>query len=106
MGRVLVRPTARRDQILHFAYIGENKSIDAGRRFLADARTSFLDLAQMPHLGAPHKSLKAPTLRMWRIRHFEKYLIFYMPIAEEVQIERIIHAAQDYTRILSPEPPG
>jgi plasmid stabilization system protein ParE len=45
-------------------------------------------------------------LRMWRVRHFEKYLIFYQPIPDGVQIERVIHAAQDYTRILAPSPPA
>ena len=78
----------------------------AARRFLAEARDSFLELAQMPHLGAPGKSRKFPTLRMWRVRHFEKYLIFYQPIPEGVRVERVIHAAEDYTRILAPSPTG
>jgi toxin ParE1/3/4 len=102
VGRAIVRPAARRDLIQHFAYIGENSGMAAARRFLAGARDSFLELAQMPHLGAPGKSPKFPTLRMWRVRHFEKYLIFYQPIPDGVRIERVIHAAQDYTRILAP----
>ena len=102
MGRAIVRPAARRDLIRHFAYIGENGGLDAARRFLAEARGSFLELAQTTHLGARRQSEKFPTLRMWRVRHFEKYLIFYQPIPDGVQIERVIHAAQDYTRILAP----
>jgi plasmid stabilization system protein ParE len=43
---------------------------------------------------------------MWRVGHFEKHLIFYQPIPDGVRIERVIHAAQDYTRILAPEPPS
>ena len=38
---------------------------------------------------------------MWHVRQFEKYLIFYHPLADGVQIERVIHAAQDHTRILT-----
>ena len=72
------------------------------KRFLAAARVSFLELALTPNLGAPGKSEKFPTLRMWRVRHFEKYLIFYHPQTNGVQIERVIHASQDYTCILSP----
>lgn len=54
-------------------------------------------------MGAPGKSAKFPAIRMWRVRHFEKHLIFYHPDANGVQIERVIHASQDYNRILSPE---
>jgi len=104
--RAIVRPAARRDLIRHYAYIGENSGLVAARRFLAEARDSFLELAQMPHLGAPGKSRKFPMLRMWRVRHFEKYLIFYQPLEDGVQVERVIHASQDYTRLLSPGPPG
>jgi toxin ParE1/3/4 len=100
-----VRPAARRDLIGHFAYIGENGGLGVARRFLAQARSSFHELAQSAHLGARRQSGKFPTLQMWRVRHFEKYLIFYQPIPDGVQIERVIHAAQDYPRILQPSPP-
>jgi toxin ParE1/3/4 len=106
MGRAIIRPAARRDLIQHFAYIGEHSDLDAARRFLAEARGSFLELAQTAHLGARRQSEKFPALRMWRVRHFEKYLIFYQPIPDGVRSERVIHAAQDYTRILAPSPPG
>jgi toxin ParE1/3/4 len=86
--------------------MGENSGLDAAHRFLAEARASFLELAQTAHLGARRPSEKFPTLRMWRVRHFENYLIFYQPIPDGVQIERVIHAAQDYTRIIEPSPPG
>jgi toxin ParE1/3/4 len=103
VGRAIVRPAARRDLIRHFAWLGENGSINVAHRFLAAARAAFLELAQAPNLGAPGKSEKFPALRMWRGRHFEKYLIFYDPRTNGVQVERVIHASQDYTRILSPE---
>jgi len=80
--------------------------LGAARRFLVEARGSFLELAQAPNVGARRQSGKFPTLRMWRVRHFEKYLIFYHPIPEGVRVERVIHAAEDYNRILSPSPPG
>src|ERR1039457_656051 len=106
MGRAIVRPAARRDLTAHFAYIGANGGLDAARRFLSAARGSFEELAQSTHLGARRQTDRFPTLRMWRVRHFEKYLIFYQPIPDGVRIERIIHAAQDYTRIIEPPPPG
>ena len=43
---------APRDLIRHFAYLGENGGVDAGRRFLTQARQTFVELASSPHLGA------------------------------------------------------
>jgi len=102
MSRAIVRPAARRDLIRHFAYIGVNSSLDMARRFRAAARATFSELVQTPGMGAPRKLRKFPDLRMWRVRGFEKYLIFYQPVGEDIQIERVIHAAQDYTRLLGP----
>ena len=39
-------------------------------------------------------------VRLWRVRGFESYLIFYRPLPDGVQIERVIHASQDYQRIV------
>jgi plasmid stabilization system protein ParE len=50
--------------------------LDTARRFLVEARGSFQELAEMPRLGARRESGKFPTIQMWRVRHFEKYLIF------------------------------
>ena len=52
-------------------------------------------------MGAPKKVPKFPEVKMWRIREFEKYLIFYEPIGGDVEILRVIHAAQDYNRIVN-----
>jgi len=101
MGRAIVRPAAQRDLIRHCAYIGENGSLATARRFLVAARLTFAELAQMPSMGAPRKIGKFPNLRMWRIREFEKYLIFYEPAGDNVEILRVIHAAQDYNHVLN-----
>jgi toxin ParE1/3/4 len=101
MGRAIVRPAARRDLIRHFAYLGENASVDVARRFLSAARLSFSELARMPGMGAPNKLRKHPQVRMWRINGFEKYLIFYQPFSSNIEIIRVIHAAQDYNRIMN-----
>jgi plasmid stabilization system protein ParE len=39
---------------------------------------------------------------MWRVRDFAKYLIFYRTLEDRLEIERVIHAAQDYTRVMGP----
>jgi plasmid stabilization system protein ParE len=34
------------------------------------------------------------------VRDFARYLIIYRPVTGGVQIERVIHSAQDYQRVL------
>jgi hypothetical protein len=41
---------------------------------------------------------------MWRVRGFESYLIFYVPRADGIAVERVIHASQDYRRLLKGPP--
>ncbi|MGB7553300.1 MAG: type II toxin-antitoxin system RelE/ParE family toxin [Candidatus Korobacteraceae bacterium] len=54
-----------------------------------------------PGMGAPKKVKKFPNIRMWRVREFEKYLIFYEPKGGGIEIVRVIHAAQDHNRIVN-----
>lgn len=61
MGRAVVRPAARRDLVRHFAYIGENISLETARRFKQAAHFTFNDLARKPRMGAPHKVSNFPT---------------------------------------------
>jgi len=52
--------------------------------------------------GSPGK-VRRPEfrdVRMWRVRGFEMYLIFYFPRPDGIAIERVIHAARDYQRVL------
>jgi toxin ParE1/3/4 len=101
MSLIIKRAAAKRDLIIHFASLAEG-SVEAARRFLRAAEKSFQDLAAMPKMGAPHRppNEKLVGLRMWHVRGFENYLIFYRAIASGVAIERVIHAKQDHQRIL------
>ena len=53
-------------------------------------------------MGAPAKvrQRKHSDTRIWRVREFGEYLIAYKPRRGGVGIERIVHAKQDYRRIL------
>jgi toxin ParE1/3/4 len=102
MARITQRPAARRDLIQHFLYLAEHAGLETAERFRQAAQHTYEELADMPQIGAPGKVPQGrfAGVRMWRVRGFEHYLIFYRPLADGVQIERVIHAAQDYQRIL------
>ena len=102
MPRVIRRAAALRDLARHFAYLAAQAGLATADRFLQAAERTFADLAAMPSMGAPGKVRQGQFAgaRFWRMRGFESYLIFYRPLPDGVQIERVIHASQDYQRIL------
>ncbi|MDE2456328.1 MAG: type II toxin-antitoxin system RelE/ParE family toxin, partial [Burkholderiales bacterium] len=67
-------------------------------RFLSRAESSFDDLARQPMMGAPlnlgHADLG--SLRKWRVKDFDNYLVFYEPRVDGVSIVRVLHAASDW----------
>jgi toxin ParE1/3/4 len=102
MSRVVQRTAARRDFIIHYAYLAENAGIETAQRFRQAVETTYAQLADMPGVGSPGKVRqgKHEGVRLWRVRGFEAYLIAYRTRAEGVAIERLVHAKQDYRRVL------
>jgi len=42
-------------------------------------------------------------VRIWLVKGFEKYLVFYRPTDDVVEILQVLHAARDIDSILSGE---
>jgi plasmid stabilization system protein ParE len=64
-------------------------------------------LAEMPELGSP-RAFQHPRLagiRMWVVTSFRNYLLFYRVAGHELQVLRVLHAAQDYTRFFHEDEP-
>jgi toxin ParE1/3/4 len=102
MARVIIRPKARRDINAVLVYYIETAGLDVARRFRKAATETFRELAEFPMMGAPRK-IRTPEfqgVRMWRVRDFESFLIFYMPRADGIAVERVIHGSHDYRRVL------
>lgn len=107
MARIELRPTARREINEIVAYYLESANDQVALRFRTLALETFRMLAARPFLGVRVK-VRAPDLkavRMWRIREFEDYLVFYLPLHDGIRVERVIHAARDYRRVLRTTPP-
>ena len=101
-GRVLRRAQAKRDLINHFVYLAEQANIDVARRFLKATDSACRLLAEMPELG-PRRRFKRRELaktRMWPVKEFREFLIFYEPIDGGIRVLRVIHAKEDYWRVL------
>ena len=102
MRRAVKREAAKRDLLRHFVYLAENATPEVARRFKEAARKTFSKLAETPGMGAPGKVRRGAyaDVRLWRVAGFERYLIAYRPLKDGVLIERVVHAAQDYRRVL------
>lgn len=102
MARAVQRPAARRDFIIHYVYLAEKFGLDLAGKFRQAVETTYSELAEHPSMGVSTKIRrgKYKGVRIWRIRGFEEYLIAYRPRRGGVGIERLIHAKQDYRRVL------
>ena len=48
----------------------------------------------------PHLARKFPELRVWSIRKFPNYLVFYKQDTEGIRVIRILHGAQNSDDLL------
>jgi toxin ParE1/3/4 len=103
-GRVLRTETALRDLDEQATFI-QKDSPNAAIRFLAAADASFQRLASMPELGErqPFGRKELADLRVWQVRGFENYLIFYRPIEGGIEVVRVLHGARDIAAIFEDE---
>ncbi len=100
-GRVIRSGEARADLLNHFRYMGR-QNLGAARRFLMAAKKAMELLAWMPEIGSiwesPHPSLSG--VRVWPIRKFKNYLIFYRPIVGGILVLRVLHGARQVDELL------
>lgn len=89
MSRVTVAPLAQSDAAQIWAYIAEDDAA-AADRLLKRFDEEINLLSTQPHSGKDAAAL-SDNLRFWPVG---KYLIFYRPSAEGIQVVRIIHGAR------------
>jgi toxin ParE1/3/4 len=73
---------------------------DAADRFLESTYGTFQELARMPGMGRKRNIPQARLreLRSFRVKGFEKYLIFYAPIPDGIEVFHVLHGARDLER--------
>lgn len=100
----LIRPRAQADIDDTVEYLGQDNP-DAARRFLTATEQTFQQLLVTPGLGQVREYLnpKLRGLRSWRIRRFERWLTFYRPTDDGIEVVRILHGARDLAPLLSEE---
>ena len=102
--RLALKPQADRDINTQFEYIAKN-NLDAAIRFYEAAFSAFDVLRTNPNIGPAREfeNLQLTGIRLWLVKGFEKYLIFYRATDEAVEILRVLHLARDIDCIWSGE---
>ncbi len=103
--RIVRRPAARVDVVEIAVYLGTEATPEIADRFVAALARAYERLAAMPHIGSPYRSTKVGlrNLRKWPVPGFSNHLIFYRPIADGVEVIRVLHASRDLIRLLELE---
>lgn len=80
----------------HFNDIVE-VSLERAVKFYDAMFQTFDELLRMPLMGreSEYRSPKLSDMRQWRVKGFTKYLIFYRPLPDGIEIIRIVHGASD-----------
>ena len=96
---------AERDLSTAIAYLEINAGIEIAEKFIFYTSDTFQQLAKNPEMGAPvmmpHKKLG--RVRKWRVKNFNNYLIFYLPIEDGIAVVRVFHTAQDWWNLYDEE---
>ena len=85
-------------------YIAEDDE-NVAQRFLDACDETFRFLADNQLIGSVRRfeNVKLSEVRMWRVKGFEKYLVFYQPFGDGVKVLHLLHSARDYNRIFEDE---
>lgn len=99
---VTKRPQSERDIEECFVYIGE-ENLDAGVHFLVAVEESLEFVAKMPLIGSPRefRSTRLRNMRVWPVKEFEDYLIFYRPTDDGIEVLRVLHGKRDIEDIFT-----
>jgi toxin ParE1/3/4 len=97
---VVVSSRAEKDLEELATYISRD-NLDAALRLIDAANATFESLARFPGLGEPCEfdNPRLAEMRRWRIDGFVRYLLFYIPRDDEIEVVRILHGARDLNRV-------
>src|SRR5205807_9249047 len=102
MTRRIVRPDVVEEDLLRLAQFIARDSLDAALRFLDAAEAAIQKLSRMPEMAGLWESSnpRLAGIRVWPIRGFENYLIFYRPLENGIELIRVLQGSRSIDRAL------
>jgi len=100
MARYTKTSEAYRDIVEQADYLAA-RSLDAAMRFVDAVESTAQFLSAWPEMGGScnFRNTRAADLRVWQVRGFPNYLIFYRIANDAITIVRVFHSARDYDSI-------
>ncbi len=99
MPRVTRRPLAQTDILEIWDFIADD-SIAAADRWVDHLDEQFRLLATQPMMGRARQEL-APGVRSFPVG---RYVVFYLPLDDGIDVVRVLHGARDIDAMFNPEP--
>ena len=99
------RRRARQDLVDIYRYHARKAGFRIAQRFLVQAEATFTRLASMPGMGTSYEH-EHPALagtRYFPVSRFRNHIVFYRPVADGIEILRVLHGARDIANILAEE---
>jgi toxin ParE1/3/4 len=97
VNQIKTRSSADRDIEREAINIANYAGVEAGLRFYEACDQAFLLLASQPGMGVV-KDFENPIfagMRMWRLKGFEEYLIFYRPTQSGIEVMRVVNGSRN-----------
>ena len=91
MSQIIRTPRSRLDASDIWLYIAEHGSVAAADRMADKIDAALQMLARHPHAGVAQSQFRA-DLRSFVV---DNYVIFYTPITDGIEVQRIVHGARD-----------
>jgi toxin ParE1/3/4 len=98
------RREARQDLVAIFRLIAREGGLRTARRFLTEAEATFQRLANLPNIGTAFEpgELRFAGLRYASVSsRFKKFLVFYRPLEDGIEVLRVLHGSRDLGSILA-----
>lgn len=93
---IFKRPQAERDIEECFVFIAED-NLNTAVYFLVAVEDSLEQLAKFPLIGKQRDfaNPRFQNVRMWRVKDYEKYLIFYSVTETTIEVIRVVRSSRD-----------
>ncbi len=95
MAQILFTPLATEDLQEIWIYLAENADSQTANKFLLTVKKKCETVVAFPEMGR----VRHEYLINLRSFPFDKYIIFYLPLDEGIEVLRIIHSSRDISQV-------
>ena len=103
MSLKIVRLQKAREDIVEIAAWITLDNPMAGSNFLTALEETLQMLSDQPMSGLIYKISDNLELRRFRVKRFQKYLLFYRALDEHIELVRVLHGARDIPNLFDDE---